>query len=73
MWIITVHTKNNITMFEFDTEKEAKVTFERTQGCKFLTQVIYFNDDYLVKSTQHIYRRNSSKIAFTSIGSKGYL
>ena len=51
MWIISVHTKNNITMFEFETEKEAKATFERTQGCKFLTQVIYFNDDYLVKST----------------------
>ena len=51
MWIMTVHSKNNITMFEFETEKEAKVAFERTQGCKFLTQVIYFNDDYLVKST----------------------
>ncbi len=51
MWIMTVHSKNNITMFEFETEKEAKSAFERTQGCKFLTQVIYFNDDNLVKST----------------------
>lgn len=50
MWIITVHLKNNIKMFEFDTEKEAKATFERIQGCKILTEVIYFNDDCLVES-----------------------
>jgi hypothetical protein len=50
MWIITVHFKKNTKMFEFDTEKEAKSTFERMQGCKVLTQVIYFNDEYLVKS-----------------------
>ncbi|MFE4708849.1 hypothetical protein [Peribacillus simplex] len=51
MWIITIHTKDNIKIFEFDTEKEAKVTFERMQGCKFLTQVIYYNDEYLVEFT----------------------
>ncbi|MEH7120840.1 hypothetical protein V7128_26045 [Neobacillus vireti] len=51
MWIMTVHAKNNITMFEFETEIEAKAAFRRTQGCKFLTQVIYFNDDYLVETT----------------------
>jgi hypothetical protein len=37
-------------MFEFETEKEAKATFERMQGCKILTQVIYFNDDFSSKS-----------------------
>jgi hypothetical protein len=50
MWIITVHSKYTIKMFEFDTEQEAKSTFERMQGCKFLTEVIYFHDDCLVDS-----------------------
>lgn len=44
MWVITVHLKNNIQIFEFSTEKEAKEAFRRIQGCKILTEVIYFND-----------------------------
>ncbi|WP_197089670.1 hypothetical protein [Bacillus sp. SA1-12] len=44
MWIITAHSKNNIKMFEFDTEKEAKEAFGRIRGYKILTKVIYFND-----------------------------
>ncbi len=44
MWVITVHTKNNVKMFEFDTEKEARNAFCEIQGYKILTQVIYFND-----------------------------
>lgn len=41
MWIITAHSKNDIKMFEFDTEKEAKAAFERIEGYKILTEVIY--------------------------------
>lgn len=48
MWIITVFSKKGIKMYEFDTEKEAKAAFERMQGCKILTQVVYFNDETLV-------------------------
>ncbi|WP_279401041.1 MULTISPECIES: hypothetical protein [Bacillaceae] len=40
MWIITIHSKNNIKMYEFNNEKEAKETFEKIKGCKFLTEVI---------------------------------
>ncbi len=47
MWIITVyndHSKGNkIIMFEFETEKEAKENYERIQGCKILSQVIYYH------------------------------
>jgi hypothetical protein len=50
VWIITAHSTNNIKMFEFDNEKEAKVAFERIQGYKILTEVIYFNDCFLVES-----------------------
>ncbi|CAM3554817.1 hypothetical protein GCM10009865_11250 [Aeromicrobium ponti] len=41
MWIITVHSKNNIKMFEFHTEKEAKETFKKIKGYKILTEVVY--------------------------------
>lgn len=44
MWIITSHSKNNIKMFEFDSVEEAKGAFERIQGYKILTAVIYYND-----------------------------
>jgi hypothetical protein len=45
VWIITVHSKKDINIFEFDTEKEAKEAFTRIQGYKILTEVIYFNDN----------------------------
>lgn len=48
VWIISVHSKNNLNMFEFDTEKEAMETFEKIRGCKILTEVVYFNDYGLV-------------------------
>jgi hypothetical protein len=45
MWIITVYSKgNNISMFEFNSEKEAKEAFKYVSGCKILSEVIYFND-----------------------------
>lgn len=50
MWIITVHSKSNLTVFEFDNQKEAKEAFKRIQGYKILTEVIYFNDHSLVEA-----------------------
>jgi hypothetical protein len=46
MWIITAHSKNSLKMFEFHTKKEANEVFERIQGYKILTEVIYFNDQF---------------------------
>jgi hypothetical protein len=46
MWIITAHSKNSFKMFEFHTKKEANEVFERIQGYKILTEVIYFNDQF---------------------------
>ncbi|MEH7544420.1 MULTISPECIES: hypothetical protein [Bacillaceae] len=43
MWIITVHSKNNLKMFEYDTEKEAKEAFEKIKGCKILTEILYLS------------------------------
>ena len=44
MWVITNHLKENIIFYEFDNEREARETFEEIQGCKILSEVIYFND-----------------------------
>ncbi|MFC3885735.1 hypothetical protein ACFOU2_20565 [Bacillus songklensis] len=44
MWVITVYSKGNTKMFEYDTEVEAKEAFKNIQGCKILSQVVYFND-----------------------------
>ncbi|WP_176713758.1 hypothetical protein [Pseudobacillus wudalianchiensis] len=48
MWVITVHSKNDLKIFEFETEKEARGLFHKIAGYKILTEVIYFNDHCLV-------------------------
>ncbi|MBT2668102.1 hypothetical protein J7J00_21910 [Bacillus sp. ISL-4] len=47
MWIITVYTERNTTMYEFDTEKEAKAALEKIEDCKILSEIIYYNDAVL--------------------------
>ncbi|WML42422.1 hypothetical protein [Neobacillus sp. PS3-40] len=44
MWIITRYIDSNISMFEFETEKEAREALKKIEGYKILTEVIYFND-----------------------------
>jgi ArsR family metal-binding transcriptional regulator len=44
MWLITVYSEGNITMFELDTEQEAREAFENLQGNRILSEIIYFND-----------------------------
>jgi hypothetical protein len=44
MWIITLYSKENTIMLEFDTEKEAREAFKNIQGCKILSEIVYFND-----------------------------
>lgn len=43
MWVITVYSKDNITMFDFDTEKEAREAFKNISDYKILTEIIYLN------------------------------
>ncbi|TWD92469.1 hypothetical protein FB550_11722 [Neobacillus bataviensis] len=41
MWIITVFSNGeNIRIFEFDTEKEAREAFHHIQGYKILTEMV---------------------------------
>ena len=43
MWVITVYSKGDITMFEFDTEIEARETLENIPDYKILTEIIYLS------------------------------
>lgn len=47
MWIVTVYSKNKITMFEFDTKKEAREALKTLPGYKIISEIIYFNDNFL--------------------------
>ncbi|MDP4103747.1 hypothetical protein RCG17_27835 [Neobacillus sp. PS3-12] len=44
MWVITVYSKRKTTMFEFNTEKEAREVLKTMKGCKILSEIVYFND-----------------------------
>lgn len=44
MWIITHFLDSNISIFEFETEEEAIEALKNMNGCKILSEVVYFND-----------------------------
>ena len=44
MWLITVYSQGTITMFELDTEQEAREALKNIPGYKILSEIIYFND-----------------------------
>ena len=44
MWIITRYVDSNISLFEFETEEEAKEALKDMKGYKILSEVVYFND-----------------------------
>jgi hypothetical protein len=43
MWIITRYIDSTITMFEFETEKEAREALKKMDGCTILTEMIDSN------------------------------
>jgi len=52
MWDITVYSKGKfITMYEFNTKREAKEAFKNISGHKILSEIIYFNDQFLHLAT----------------------
>lgn len=40
MWIITVFSKQNVKMFEFDTEEEAREAFKSINSYKIITEIV---------------------------------
>lgn len=47
MWVITLYDEENIKMFEFDNEEEAKQSLKKMKGRTILSHVVYFNDSVL--------------------------
>jgi len=41
MWIITVYTKADIAMYEYETEEEARDTLNNIDECAILSEIIY--------------------------------
>lgn len=50
VWVITVHSENDVKLFEFESETEARGAFEQIPGYKILTELVYFNDRCLVEA-----------------------
>lgn len=44
MWIVTLYEGSNIKMFEYETEEEARKAFKNMNGCKILSNIVYYND-----------------------------
>jgi hypothetical protein len=44
VWVITIFSNEDIKMYEFNTEKEARETFGKIKGHKILSEIVYFND-----------------------------
>ncbi|WP_164745651.1 hypothetical protein [Neobacillus mesonae] len=44
MWILTLYLKDSIKMFEYDNKEEAWEEYKKANGCKILSEVIYFTD-----------------------------
>ncbi len=44
MWVITLFLKESVKMYEFSTEEEARDAYKQLKGCKFLSEIVYFND-----------------------------
>jgi ArsR family metal-binding transcriptional regulator len=44
MWIITLYSNSTITMFEYDTQEEAREAFANIAGFKILSEIVYFTD-----------------------------
>lgn len=44
MWVLTLYLQDSIQMFEFDNKDEAREKYNKIDGCKILSQVIYYTD-----------------------------
>lgn len=47
MWVITVFADENVKMYEFESESEARESIQNMKGRKFLSHVVYYNDKIL--------------------------
>lgn len=50
MWVVTIinaySRENNISIFEFETEKEAKETYNKLQKRKIFSDIFYYQTNF---------------------------
>ena len=52
MWVITVFLEDHTTtMYEFETEEEARDALKNIKGVKILSEIVYFNETKLALTT----------------------
>lgn len=44
MWVITCYEGSNISMYEYETETEAREACKSMKCCKVLSEIVYYND-----------------------------
>ncbi|KAA9016991.1 hypothetical protein [Niallia endozanthoxylica] len=44
MWVITVFAGQNVTMYEFESENEARERIQSLEGYTVLSNVVYYNE-----------------------------
>lgn len=49
MWILTLYLQDNIKMYEFDKKDEAWKVYDKTDGCKILSEIIHYKDFEILK------------------------
>lgn len=49
VWILTLYLQDNIKMYEFDKKDEAWKVYDKTDGCKILSEIIHYKDFEILK------------------------
>jgi hypothetical protein len=44
VWILTLYLQDSIKMFEYDNKDEAREEYEKSDGCKILSEIIHYTD-----------------------------
>ncbi|WP_223596183.1 hypothetical protein [Neobacillus bataviensis] len=44
MWVITSYSNSNITMYEFDSEEDARAADENMEGYRIISEIVYITD-----------------------------
>jgi hypothetical protein len=44
VWILTLYSADSIKMFEYENKDEACEKYDKVDGCKILSEIIYYTD-----------------------------
>jgi hypothetical protein len=44
VWVLTLFLQDRIKMFEYENKDEARIEFDKADGCKILSEIIHYTD-----------------------------